>query len=182
MSIHFLTGDRRGDVVAAEDLILTRQTVFGLVYIPGVVRRLHIHDFFEIDIVLRGNGRLSFKQQTRVCQAGDICILFPGAHHDFEIGPEDIAISLVVRQSTFASSFFDHLSPEAAGLFLAGTEGGPGCLVFSTGRTEDGSIFEDQIIFPVSLSGCLVCRPEVTDAEKTVDCYELFHIFSSIFI
>ena len=47
---------------------------------------------------------------------------------------------------------------------------------------EDGSIFEDQIIFPVSLSGCLVCRPEVTDAEKTVDCYELFHIFSSIFI
>ena len=74
-----------GDVVAAEDLILTRQTVFGLVYIPGVVRRLHIHDFFEIDIVLRGNGRLSFKQQTRVCQAGDICILFPGAHHDLKL-------------------------------------------------------------------------------------------------
>ena len=122
-----------GDVVAAEDLILTRQTVFGLVYIPEIVRRLHIHDFFEIDIVLRGSGRLSFEQQTKVCRAGDVCILFPGAHHDFEIGPEDIAVSLVVRQSVFASSFFDHLSPEAAGLFAAGTEGGPGCLVFSTG-------------------------------------------------
>ena len=136
-----------GDVVAAEDLILTRQTVFGLVYIPEIVRRLHIHDFFEIDIVLRGSGRLSFEQQTKVCRAGDVCILFPGAHHDFEIGPEDIAVSLVVRQSVFASSFFDHLSPEAAGLFAAGTEGGPGCLVFSTGSSEDGLVFDDRMLF-----------------------------------
>ena len=136
-----------GDVVAAEDLILTRQTVFGLVYIPEIVRRLHIHDFFEIDIVLRGSGRLSFEQQTKVCRAGDVCILFPGAHHDFEIGPEDIAVSLVVRQSVFASSFFDHLSPEAAGLFAAGTEGGPGCLVFSTGSSEEGTVFDDRMLF-----------------------------------
>lgn len=126
-----------GDVIAAEDLILTRQTVFGLVYIPGVVRRLHMHDFFEIDIVLRGRGLLSFEKQTKECRTGDVCILFPGARHDFEVGPDDIAVSLVVRQSAFASSFFDHLSPEAAGLFLSGTESGPGCLMFSANEQPD---------------------------------------------
>ena len=137
-----------GDVVAAEDLILTRQTVFGLVYIPGVVRRLHIHDFFEIDIVLRGNGRLSFKQQTRVCQAGDICILFPGAHHDFEIGPEDIAISLVVRQSTFASSFFDIFHRRQRGCFWPAQKAGRDVWYFQPAGRKMGQYLRIRSFFP----------------------------------
>lgn len=122
-----------GDVIAAEELIPKRQGLFALIYIPDIVPRLHMHDYYEIDIVMKGNAVLYGDGQQRTLHAGDFCIVSPGFRHDMTVGKEDIAVSLVLRQSVFVSSFLDRLSPEAAQLFSADQKDDAGYYLFSAG-------------------------------------------------
>ena len=122
-----------GDVIAAEELIPRQQGLFSLVYIPCIVPRLHIHDYYEIDIVMQGTAVLYFEDRQRTLQAGDFCVVPPGSRHDMTVGVEDMAVSLVLRQSVFGSAFLDRLSPETARLFAPGDDG-PGYYLFSAGK------------------------------------------------
>lgn len=84
--------------------------VFCFLNMPYMVPLLHSHNFFEITYVLKGSCTFLFEGETATLSAGDICIVSPGSNHSLPLEPECLAISMVVRRSTFDSLFANLLT------------------------------------------------------------------------
>ena len=79
--------------------------VFCFLNMPHMVTIPHFHNFFEITHVLRGSCSLLFEGETATLSEGDICIVSPASGHSLPLEPGCLALSTVVRKSTFDSLF-----------------------------------------------------------------------------
>lgn len=79
--------------------------VFCFLNMPYMVRIPHSHNFFEITYVMKGSCTFLFEGETATLSAGDICIVSPGSGHSLPLEPGCLALSVVVRKSTFDSLF-----------------------------------------------------------------------------
>lgn len=79
--------------------------VFCIFNMPHMVTLAHTHNFFELTYVLKGSCALLFEGESVTLSAGDLCIVSPGSRHSLPLEPGCIALSLVVRRSTFDSVF-----------------------------------------------------------------------------
>ena len=82
-----------------------RKDIFCFLNMPYMVELLHSHNFFEITHVIRGSCTLIFEGERATLSAGDICIVSPGSSHSLPFEAGCLAMSIVVRRSTFDSLF-----------------------------------------------------------------------------
>ena len=80
-------------------------------YTPGYT---HEHEFFEILCIYEGEVRTLIQGMEHHLKAGDICITPPDTSHRLEIFDDSIAINIIVRRSTFQSTFFQLLAADNA--------------------------------------------------------------------
>lgn len=83
----------------------TALDVFCIVNMPYMSEYLHYHDFFEITYVVQGACTLLFENESAALSQGDLCIVSPMSGHNLPIQPGCVAISVMVRKSTFNAVF-----------------------------------------------------------------------------
>ncbi len=92
---------------SVEEVVLfpDSRDVFCILNMPHMVTIPHTHNFFEITYVLKGSCTFIFEGETATLAEGDLCIVSPRSRHSLPLEPSCIALSVMVRQSTFDSVF-----------------------------------------------------------------------------
>lgn len=70
----------------------------------------HLHNYFEIDFVASGQCTFVFERQQRTLKTGEICIIAPHSRHDLIIDDESTVFCIMIRKSTFNTTFFSLMS------------------------------------------------------------------------
>ena len=87
-----------------------RKDIFCLMNMPYMVSIPHTHEFFEITYVLQGSCTLLFEGESANLAPGDLCIVSPGSGHSLPFEQGCLALSTVVRRSTFDQVFANLLT------------------------------------------------------------------------
>lgn len=74
----------------------------------------HEHEFFEILCVYDGNAQTTIQGISHPLKTGDICIIPPNTIHSVGIFDDSVAFNIIIRSSTFQSTFFQSLSTDNA--------------------------------------------------------------------
>ena len=75
---------------------------------------IHEHEFFEILCIYDGIAHTTIQGISHTLHTGDICIIPPHTRHSVEIFDDSIAINILVRSSTFQTTFFQTLTADSA--------------------------------------------------------------------
>ena len=70
----------------------------------------HIHNYFEINYVASGSCTFVFEKNKRTMQEGELCIIAPSSEHDLVIDDDSTVFCIMLRKSTFDTTFFSLLS------------------------------------------------------------------------
>ena len=70
----------------------------------------HIHNYFEINYVASGSCTFVFEKSKRTMQEGELCIIAPSSEHDLIIDDDSTVFCIMLRKSTFDTTFFSLLS------------------------------------------------------------------------
>lgn len=70
----------------------------------------HSHEFFEILCIYDGTASTVIQGISHPLQTGDICIIPPNTKHSVGIFDDSIAINIMIRSSTFQTTFFQSLT------------------------------------------------------------------------
>lgn len=74
----------------------------------------HEHKFFEILCVYNGSVTTKIQGISHTLIAGDICIIPPNTTHSIAVFDDSIAFNIIVRASTFQSTFFQSIASDSA--------------------------------------------------------------------
>lgn len=98
-------------ITVQEDVIIpTTRDVFVIRH-PRYTRHAnHMHNYFEINYVAQGQCEFTFEQATRVMSEGELCIIAPSSDHDITINDDSTVFTIMIRRSTFDTTFFSLLS------------------------------------------------------------------------
>lgn len=97
-------------IMEEEELFPEDKDVYCLMNMPYMVDILHLHNYFEITHVLKGNCTFLFGTERVTLSEGEICIVSPMSGHSLPLEPECFAVSVIVRSSTFDKVFGDLLT------------------------------------------------------------------------
>lgn len=127
--------------VVEGDIIPPKRDVF-IIRHPKFTRpHPHTHNFFEIDYVVKGSCQFTFEEETSILQEGEICIISPSSKHDILIEDESIVYTILLRKSTFDTTFFSLLSgKDLLSYFfrkILQDDTTPNYLLFKTGTSEE---------------------------------------------
>ncbi len=98
--------------IEEKELFPFDKDVFCFLNMPYIVDVLHFHNFFEITYVLRGQCTFLFEGESATLSEGDMCIVSPLSGHSLPLEPGCLAISIVVRKSTFDAVFGNLLAKQ----------------------------------------------------------------------
>lgn len=74
----------------------------------------HQHEFFEILCVYEGTVNTTIQGIQHMLKEGDICIIPPNTKHSIGIFDDSTALNIIVRASTFQSTFFQTFAADSA--------------------------------------------------------------------
>lgn len=96
--------------VAETDIIPNSRDVF-IIRHPRYTRPSpHTHNYFEINYVAQGRCTFVFEKTTRILSAGELCIVAPSSEHDLVIEDDSTVFCIMLRKSTFDTTFFSLMS------------------------------------------------------------------------
>lgn len=96
--------------VKENDIIPNSRDVF-IIRHPRYTRPSpHIHNYFEINYVASGSCTFVFEKSKRTMQEGELCIIAPSSEHDLVIDDDSTVFCIMLRKSTFDTTFFSLLS------------------------------------------------------------------------
>ena len=75
---------------------------------------IHEHEFFEILCIYDGQAHTSIQGIEHTLHKGDVCIIPPHTKHSIGIFDDSIAFNILIRGSTFQSTFFQSLTEVSA--------------------------------------------------------------------
>ncbi len=96
---------RRDPTIEEAEMFPPDKDVFCFLNMPYMVDLLHFHSFFEITYVLKGQCTFLFEGESATLSQGDLCIVSPLSGHSLPLEPGCLALSVVVRKSTFDTMF-----------------------------------------------------------------------------
>ncbi|WP_310604854.1 AraC family transcriptional regulator [Anaerosporobacter sp.] len=96
--------------VQETDIIPNTRDVFVIRHPRYTRPQTHMHNYFEVDFVARGECSFTFEQNTRTLREGEVCIIAPSSEHDLTIVDDSTIITIMIRKSTFDTTFFSLLS------------------------------------------------------------------------
>lgn len=70
----------------------------------------HVHNYFEINYVASGSCTFVFEKSRRIMHEGELCIIAPSSEHDLVIDDDSTVFCIMLRKSTFDTTFFSLLS------------------------------------------------------------------------
>lgn len=114
------TSDVENDfTISAESIMPENLEVYAIKYIRDIVEKMHTHNFFEINYVFSGSCHMIFENEVRELKEGELCIIAPASRHDVTVCDDSIVLSLMLRKTTFETTFFQLLAHEdlLAGFF-----------------------------------------------------------------
>lgn len=146
----YLTKSCPGTVNEA-DMLPKEHSVMVFKHFAYIYNRVHSHDFFEINYILRGECLLIFEEEIRRLKIGECCIIAPNSPHDIKVGNVDtIVISILLRRSTFDTTFFELLTKQdlLSGFFNNHLYGKsmPNYLLFFTDDRSDINIIMKNLL------------------------------------
>lgn len=68
--------------------------------------QMHKHDYFEMNLVLKGTMKVTFNKEKLTLKTGNFIIISPETFHQININTDSIVICITVRKSTFDRAFF----------------------------------------------------------------------------
>ena len=86
--------------------------VFCFKHLPYMSEIPHMHDYFELTLVYKGNYKLLFENEVLNLTEGNLCIIPPHSPHNQPLDPSSLVIAICVRQSTFNSLFGNLLTQQ----------------------------------------------------------------------
>lgn len=96
--------------IKENDIIPNSRDVF-IIRHPRYTRPApHIHNYFEINYVASGSCTFVFEKSKRTMQEGELCIIAPSSEHDLVIDDDSTVFCIMLRKSTFDTTFFSLLS------------------------------------------------------------------------
>ncbi|MGN0324031.1 MAG: helix-turn-helix domain-containing protein [Oliverpabstia sp.] len=96
--------------VSENDLIPNLRDVFVIQHPRYTRLNPHVHNYFEINFVAKGQGKFFFEKEERIMHEGELCIIAPSSRHDFLIEDDSTVFTICIRQSTFDTTFFSLMS------------------------------------------------------------------------
>ncbi|NTV90720.1 MAG: AraC family transcriptional regulator [Clostridiales bacterium] len=100
------------EAIFAEAIMPSELEVYTTKYVRGISEYMHTHNFFEVNYVMNGSCNMSFGNETRLLNQGDVCIIAPHSRHDTSIEDDSLVISLLLREATFETTFFKLIAQE----------------------------------------------------------------------
>lgn len=101
--------DSMNERVSEQDMIPQLNDVFVIRHPRHTRPYMHRHDYVEIDYLVEGSCTLYFEEEVLTLTEGELCLISPTSYHDIEIKDESTVCTLMLRRSTFQSSFFSLL-------------------------------------------------------------------------
>lgn len=98
------------DSVKENDIIPIKRDVFIIRHPRYTRRKTHRHNYFEINYVAQGSCAFHFEDSVRTMHEGELCIIAPSSEHDLIISDDSTVFCLMLRKSTFDTTFFSLLS------------------------------------------------------------------------
>lgn len=96
--------------VAETDIFPTARDAF-IIRHPRYTRpSTHTHNYFEINYVAQGTCTFVFEKTNRVLSEGELCIIAPSSEHDLVIDDDSTVFCIMLRKSTFDTTFFSLMS------------------------------------------------------------------------
>lgn len=92
------------------DIFPLFRDVFAICHLRYLDPSLHSHNYFEINYVIKGKCNFLFENTTKIMNEGEICIIGPNSKHNICIDDDSIVFTLLIRKSTFETTFFSLLS------------------------------------------------------------------------
>lgn len=106
-----LTPDLKLSLNVIESSIIPTERDAFIIRHPRYTRPfLHTHNYFEINFVSSGSCTFYFEKESRTLREGELCIIAPGSMHDLHIADDSTVYCIMLRKSTFNTSFFSLLS------------------------------------------------------------------------
>lgn len=99
-------------VVFEDDVIPKSKDIFVLQHFRHINNGLHSHNFIELHYILEGSCTFVFEKESRTLKEGELCIIAPYSMHDNMVQDDSIVITILIRKSTFNTTFFSLLSQE----------------------------------------------------------------------
>ena len=75
---------------------------------------VHEHEFFEILCIYDGTAQTTIQGISHTLHTGDICIIPPHTKHSVGVFDDSIAVNILIRGTTFQSTFFQALTADNA--------------------------------------------------------------------
>ena len=134
---------------------------------------LHQHDYVEINCVVDGSCVFYFEDEKRKLSVGEMCIIAPNSLHDIEITDDSTVYCIMLRRSTFETTFFRLLNrDDALSLFFRTMIQGsrhPNYLLFRT----------DNLPLMHSLIQCAMFECHTLDDYSNSSCISLINLLFS---
>lgn len=111
-NIFFSGSSDTENIIEAESIMPEELEVYALKYIRYIVEKMHVHNFFEVNYVMSGSCRMIFENEVRILKTGEFCIIAPYSKHDVTIEDDSVVLSLMLRKTTFETTFFKLLTQE----------------------------------------------------------------------
>jgi len=99
-----------GIKVQETDIFPASRDVFVIRHPRYTRRQNHVHNYFEINYVSSGQCTFTFEKVTRILHEGELCIIAPLSDHDITINDDSTVFTIMIRKSTFDTTFFSLLS------------------------------------------------------------------------
>ncbi|RDY31653.1 AraC family transcriptional regulator [Lachnotalea glycerini] len=96
--------------VQESDIIPLTRDVFVIRHPRYTRPQNHMHNYFEINYVAQGQCNFIFEKVKRIMHEGELCIIAPSSEHDIIIEDDSTVFTIIIRKSTFDTTFFSLLS------------------------------------------------------------------------
>ena len=97
----------------AEKLFLPNQTILAYYHLDSwdsINFNMHFHDFYELNIVISGNGKHFLDGSTFHVTSGDVFIVSPGVLHGYEFNSKHYSVFHLLFNKTFFKKYQSELS------------------------------------------------------------------------
>jgi AraC-like DNA-binding protein/mannose-6-phosphate isomerase-like protein (cupin superfamily) len=135
-----------------ESIILREQSdIFVNKHFNYINDQTHLHDYFEIYYIFKGNCEFQFEKEQLTLEEGELCIIAPTSLHNIIADNNNsIIISIAIRKSTFDNTFFTLLSQKDLLSYFFKTilynKTSPNYLLFHTKNSKDIKIIIKNLI------------------------------------
>lgn len=160
-------------VVQETDIIPDTRDLLAIYHFCYTRPQPHTHDFFEIDYVAKGHCFFTFEKSTRLMNEGELCIIAPNSVHDIYTEEDAVIFTILLRKSTFDTTFFSLLSQKDLLAYFFRT------ILHDSSHANYLQFFAKGSKFLTRIARNLIGESQVPDNYSNSNCISWMNLFFS---